>query len=72
MMISAQGVSRFGRLPFQAERVNYGPISIDVFVLYIVQQAATSAHQHQQPPAGMVILFVNLQMLGEGGNTIGQ
>jgi hypothetical protein len=46
MMIYAQGMSRFGRLPFQAKRVNYSPISIDVFVLHIVQQAAASAHQH--------------------------
>jgi hypothetical protein len=72
LMIEAQKISPFSWLPFQAQRVNYGPITIDVFVLNIVQQAAASAHKHQQSPAGVVIFFVNLQMLSEGGNTMGQ
>jgi hypothetical protein len=59
-MIEGQGVSAFGSLPFQAQRINYGPIAIDVFVFYIVQQAAASAYEHQQSPAGMVIFLVNL------------
>jgi hypothetical protein len=60
LMIEAKGVSPSGRLPFQAQRVDYGPIAIDVFVLHIVQQAAASAYKHQQSPAGMMIFLVNL------------
>ena len=60
IIIQAAWVRLLGWLPFQAQRVDYGPIAIDVFMLHIVQQSAASADKHQKTPAGMMIFFVNL------------
>ncbi len=48
-----------GRLPFQAQRIDYGSIAINIFVLHIVQQSAASADKHQQASAGMMVFLVN-------------
>jgi hypothetical protein len=47
-------------LPFQPQGINNCSVAVDVFEFYIVEQSTTSADQHQQPSAGMVIFLVNL------------
>jgi hypothetical protein len=61
-----------GCLPFESQGVDYCPVAIDVFEFYIVEQPASSADQHQQTPAGMMIFFVDFQMLGKIGNAVGK
>ena len=47
-----------GCLPFQPQGINDRSVAVDVFELYIVEQSASPADEHQKPPAGMVVLFV--------------
>jgi len=60
-----------------AKNIEVMPTNIEVLSPYIialniVEQSATLAHQHQQSPTGVVILFVHFQMLGQIGNPMGK
>ena len=40
-------------------------VALGVFALEVIEQPSSLSYQLQQPPAGMVILCVDLEMLGE-------
>jgi hypothetical protein len=44
----------------QPELLNQRPISLDILVLEVVQEAPALTHQFDQSPAGMVIFGVGL------------
>jgi hypothetical protein len=56
----------------QPELLNQRPISLDIFVLEVVQEAAPLAHQFDQAPAGMVIFSVGLEVIGQVTDTLAQ
>jgi hypothetical protein len=47
-------------------------IPVYIFVFHIIEQTAAAADQHQQPSPRMMVLLVDLEMLGEIGNAMGQ
>jgi hypothetical protein len=51
----------------QAQSFDNRSISTDVLAFNIIQQPSATTHQHQQPSSGMVIFFMNLQMVGQIG-----
>jgi len=57
----------FSRKPLlaNAERLDDGPVTIDVLRFQIVQQSSPLADQHQQAPARMVIFKRGLEVLGQ-------
>jgi hypothetical protein len=59
-------------LSTQAKRLYDGAVSLDVIFLDVVEQASAPPNQHEQPSAGMVVLFVDLQMLGQILNAMGE
>jgi len=60
LKFGAEGINPTGKLSFQTESIDNGPIAIDIFVFDIIQQPAASADKHQQSSAGVMIFCVNL------------
>jgi hypothetical protein len=56
----------------QPKLLNQRPISLDILVLEVVQEAAPLSHQFDQAPAGMVIFGVGLKMIGQVTDTLAQ
>ena len=52
-------------LPANAEVCDQSAVALDVIVADIVKQTTTLTHQHEQASATVMILFVDLQVLGE-------
>lgn len=65
---SAPGAARFDPLSADAEVGDQLSVPLDVSVTDIVEQAAPLTHQHEETPAAVMVLFVDLQMLGEVGD----
>jgi hypothetical protein len=53
-----------------AERLDDGPVTIDVLGLQVVEETPALADQHEQATAGMVILRVELEVLGQIGDAL--
>jgi hypothetical protein len=56
-------IRRLKGLSAQPESLNDGAVSFNVIILDVVEQASASPNQHEQSSAGMMVLFVNFQML---------
>src|SRR5512132_1182892 len=54
-----------GELAPEAELLDEGTVALDVLALQVVQEAAAAADELEQAPAGVVILGVRAQVLGE-------
>ena len=63
---------RLRGLSSQSERVDDLPVPLDIFVLHIVEKPAAATDQHQQPSPGMMILFMDLKMIRQVGDSMGQ
>jgi hypothetical protein len=48
-----------------AEALDEIGVTLGILALEVIEQTPTLAHQLQQPPTGVVILCVDLEMLGE-------
>ena len=59
-------------LSSEAKGFDDGTIPLDIVAFDVVEQSTTLAHQHQQPPAGVVIFFMHLQMFGQIGDSVGE
>ncbi len=46
-------------------------IAVNVFLLEVIEQAATFSNKLEQPTTGVVVLFVGLEVLGEVGDALG-
>ena len=53
------------RLAADAEPLDKGPVSVDVGLSEVVEQATTPTHEKQQSPAAVVVVLVEFQVLGE-------
>eukprot|EP00919_Chromeraceae_sp_WS-2016_P066895 GHVR01158194.1.p1 GENE.GHVR01158194.1~~GHVR01158194.1.p1 ORF type:complete len:153 (-),score=0.91 GHVR01158194.1:61-519(-) len=60
------------RLAAQAELFDQGLVTAVIDLLDVVEKAATGRNELEQTAAGMVILAVFLEVLGEVGNALGQ
>src|SRR5919107_3328989 len=49
----------------QAEPLDDRAVAVDVFLLHVVQKAATLTHQEQQPTTAVMVVLVLLQVLGQ-------
>ena len=52
-----------GLLPSQAERLYEAPVFLEIVLLEIIQESTPLAYELQEPPAGMEVLLVHLEML---------
>ena len=52
-------------LPTKAELRDECPVSLDVVAPKIIEQSPAATHKHQEASAGVVILAVGLQVLGQ-------
>src|SRR5919198_99991 len=55
-----------------AQLVDERPIALGVLLLDVLEEAPPLADQHQQAPAGVVVLHVRLEVLGEPVDALGQ
>ena len=60
------------RLAAQAETLDQGAVTLDVDLLQVVEKTTTIADHEQQTATGVVIVLVELQVLGEIGNALGE
>jgi hypothetical protein len=56
----------------QAELLDQGPITVDIFVFQIVQEAAALTHQLDQSTTGMVVLGMDLKMIRQVTDPLAQ
>ena len=63
--LPALGRSTLCRLASEAQGFDDASVTLDVVVFDIVQESSAPADHHQKPPAGMMILFVGFQVLGQ-------
>jgi hypothetical protein len=56
----------------QAELLDQGPITVDIFVFQIVQEAAALTHQLDQSTTGMVVLGMDLKMIRQVTDALAQ
>src|SRR5262245_28049680 len=54
------------------ELFGHGPIALHVLLSQILQEAAALADQHQQAPAGVVVVLVGLEVVGQPVDALGQ
>ena len=54
------------KLLAQTKSLNQRAMAVNALALEIVQQLAALAYEHQQTAAGVVILCVRLEVLGQG------
>jgi hypothetical protein len=59
-------------LSAQPELLNQRPISLDILVLEVVQEAPALTHQFDQSPTGMMIFGVGLEMISQITDTLAQ
>ena len=59
-------------LPAQVQLLNDSLVAVRVFPVEIIQQRPTFANHLQKTTAGMVILFVSLQVLGQELDLLGK
>jgi len=59
-------------LSSEPESFDQGAVASDFLFLDIVQKAPAPSDLDQQPPPGMMIFFVNLQVLGQVVDAMGQ
>lgn len=60
------------RLSSQPQFLDNGPVTLYILFFDIIEQTTTLAHQHQQAAAGMMILFVNLEVIRQIGDPVAQ
>src|SRR5690606_38249492 len=51
--------------PAQAEPLDEAAVAVDVHLLQVAEESATLADEEQEPPAGVVVVLVGLEVLGE-------
>ena len=57
-------------LATQTQLFNQGLVPRLVLLLQVVEQTAPLAHQQEQAPAGVMVLCVDLEMLGEATDAL--
>src|SRR6478736_5861449 len=60
------------RLAPQTQLGDDRPVALDVVLLDVVEQPATTTHQHQEPSPAVMVLLVDLQVLGEVVDAVGE
>src|SRR4029453_5736658 len=55
-----------------AQRLTDRPVAVDVLALEVIEQTAALTDEHQQPTPRMMVLGVHLEVLREGGDTLGK
>ena len=55
-----------------AELLDKGAVLVDVLTLDVLQKATTLTDEHHQTATGVVVLLVNLQVLGEVADALGE
>ena len=60
------------RLAAESELGDDGAVALDVDAREVIEQAATTTHQHEQATTAVMVLLVDLQVLGEVGDAVGQ
>ena len=48
------------------------PVPLDVVVLHVVEQPAAAANEHEEPTTTVMVFLVDLQVLGEVVDPLGQ
>jgi hypothetical protein len=56
----------------QAKSLDQGPVTFDVFVLQISQEAPALSHQLDQSSTGMMVLGMDLKMIRQVTDTLAQ
>jgi hypothetical protein len=56
----------------QAKLLDQGPVTVDVFVLQVVQEAPALTHQLDQTPTGMVVLGMDLKVVRQVTDALAQ
>jgi hypothetical protein len=56
----------------QAKLLDQSPITVDVFVFQVVQEAAPLTHQLDQSPTGMMVLGMDLEMIRQVSDALAQ
>jgi hypothetical protein len=56
----------------QTKGFDDGTVALNIVAFNIIEQPSTLTHQHQKSPPGVVIFLVNLQMLGQVRDSMGQ
>jgi len=59
-------------LAAQTQLFDQGLVSAGIDFLQVVQQGTALGHQFQKTTAGMVVLFVGLEVFGQIGDALGQ
>jgi hypothetical protein len=59
-------------LATQAKGIDNRAIALDIFGLDVVEQPSAFAYQNQQTPAGVMIFFVDFEMVGQIFNAMCQ
>src|SRR4051812_26399555 len=63
---------RRGLLAPQTEFGDDRPVALDVVLADVVEQASAPTDEHQESPPAVMVLLVDLQVLGEVVDAIGQ
>ena len=63
---------RQDRLAADTQTLNQGLIPFRIATLQIIQQLAPAGHHGKESPAGVVILFVRFEVLGELQNPLAE
>src|SRR5690606_29602408 len=56
----------------QTEPLDEAAVAVDVHLLQVAEESATLADEEQEPPAGVVVVLVGLEVLGEVLDPLGQ
>jgi hypothetical protein len=56
----------------QAKLLDQSPVTFDVFVFQIAQEAPALSHQLDQSPTGMVVLSMDLKMIRQVADALAQ
>ena len=71
-MLNVDGVDAICRLATNAESTDQSAITLDIAALHVIEQSATLANELHESAARVMIALVNLEMLGEMRNPVGQ
>ena len=59
------------RLPTKSQLGYETAVALHILILQVIEETTAFSDQHEQAPPAVMVLFVDLQMLGEMGNALG-
>src|SRR3954469_5724589 len=60
------------RLAAKTQPLDERAVAVDVGLLQVLQQAATAPHEREQTTTGVVVVLVQLEVLGQVGDALGE